>query len=79
NMVGNAIHWLEQSVTPDPWVEVRFVHEGAELAVYVEDNGPGVPAEFAEDIFDAGFTLREGGTGLGLNIAREAVARSGGK
>ncbi|MFN3878064.1 MAG: ATP-binding protein [Brevundimonas sp.] len=79
NLVSNSIHWLEQSATENPWVEIRFAHEDSELAVYVQDNGPGVPAEFAEQIFDAGFTLKEGGTGLGLNIAREAVARSGGK
>lgn len=32
-----------------------------------------------ERIFEVGFTLKDGGTGLGLNIAREALARSGGK
>lgn len=79
NLIGNSIHWLEQANTRDPWVEIRFVRSGSELVIYIEDNGPGVPTEFAEQIFDAGFTLREDGTGLGLNIAREAVARSGGR
>lgn len=79
NLMGNSIQWLEQSAQPDPWIKVSFAHEGPELVVYIEDNGPGVPEEFAEEIFDAGFTLREGGSGLGLNIARETVARSGGK
>ena len=79
NLLGNAIFWLEQSATADPWVEIRLAREAAELVIYVEDNGPGVPAEFSELLFDPGFSLKDGGTGLGLNIAREAVARSGGK
>ncbi|MER8687038.1 sensor histidine kinase [Mesorhizobium sp. M1136] len=76
NLIGNSIHWLEQSKTQSPRVDIRFRWQGSEAIIYVDDNGPGVPDEFAEQIFDVGFTLKDGGTGLGLNIAKEALSRS---
>ena len=77
NLFGNSIYWLEQTQTTNPTVDVRLFRRESELLIYVEDNGPGVSSEFIESIFDVGFTLKEGGTGLGLNIARESLARSG--
>jgi signal transduction histidine kinase len=50
--------------------------EGVALAV--EDDGPGVPFEKSSDIFDAYFTTRADGTGLGLALARAAVVAQGG-
>jgi signal transduction histidine kinase len=78
NLLINSVYWLEESATPDPRIDISLVVHGGELIILVEDNGPGVPAEFNSRIFDAGFSLKDGGTGLGLNIAREAIARSGG-
>lgn len=79
NLIGNAVHWLESAQTPDPSVDVILFTDGADLVIFVEDNGPGIPEEFAERIFEVGFTLKSDGTGLGLNIAREALARSEGR
>jgi signal transduction histidine kinase len=76
NLVGNSVYWLEQSKTPNPRVDVSFQWRGKEAIIFVDDNGPGIPREFAEKIFDVGFTLKVDGTGLGLNIAKEALARS---
>jgi two-component system OmpR family sensor kinase len=51
----------------------------------VEDEGPGVPAELRERVFDRFFradasrTRATGGTGLGLAIAREIVVAHGGR
>lgn len=77
NLVGNSLHWLEQSKTPNPTVDIRFSWQGDEAIIFVDDNGPGIPEEFAEQIFHVGFTLKNGGTGLGLNISKEALSRSG--
>ncbi len=52
----------------------RLRHRHA-IAVGVEDNGPGVPAELAERIFYPLVSGREGGTGLGLSLAQSFVSQ----
>ena len=78
NLIGNSIYWLEDSKTKEPRIDIRLSNNNRSLVILVEDNGPGIREEFAEQVFDVGFSLKLGGTGLGLNIAREALARSGG-
>jgi len=57
---------------------------GAEVEITVSDNGPGIPAEQLEHIFerftrgDAGLTQRVGGTGLGLAISKSLAELHGG-
>ena len=64
--------------TPDG-ARLRIVAGDATLAV--EDDGPGIPAEYHDQVF-VRFTRLEGsrasGTGLGLAIARELAERMGG-
>jgi signal transduction histidine kinase len=56
----------------------------AEIEIDVIDDGPGIPAEQLEHIFerftrgDAGETQRVGGTGLGLAISKSLVELHGG-
>jgi two-component system sensor histidine kinase ChvG len=63
---------------------------GGTLSLTIEDNGPGIPAEALERIFEAGYTTRTEGTtlvggwpavhrGLGLSIARSIVEAAGGR
>jgi len=78
NLLSNSIFWLEEARTESPQIDIELFTQGADLVIYVDDNGPGVTAEFAEHIFDVGFSLKPDGTGLGLNIAKEALARSEG-
>ena len=79
NIVGNSIHWLESTDVAEPRIQISLSRSEEGGHVFIEDNGPGVREEFMERIFEVGFTLKDGGTGLGLNIAREALARSDGK
>jgi signal transduction histidine kinase len=76
NLISNSVHWLQDFRTKEPRVSISVHGTPDEAIILVDDNGPGVKEEFAELIFDVGFTLKSGGTGLGLNIAREALARS---
>ncbi len=76
NLVGNSIHWLEDGRTANPAITISIKGLPTEAVIFIDDNGPGVKPEFAELIFDVGFSLKSDGTGLGLNIAREALARS---
>lgn len=78
NLLANAVYWLENAKIEDPKIEIFVSRVGPNARIFVQDNGPGIPDEFAEQIFDVAFSLKEDGTGLGLNIAREALERSAG-
>jgi signal transduction histidine kinase len=79
NLIDNAIYWLERHNIQKPAIRISIESESDRLIIKVADNGPGIPAEFAEQVFDVGFTLKPHGTGLGLSIAKEAIARSNGE
>jgi PAS domain S-box-containing protein len=53
--------------------------EGGHLLIWVTDNGIGLPAKRADQIFDAFFTTKPQGTGLGLAITRAIVESHGGR
>lgn len=46
--------------------------------ILVEDDGPGVPAELRDEIFEPLVTTKAKGTGLGLSICRQILERHGG-
>ncbi len=48
-----------------------------ESGFYVQDDGPGIPDGDREDIFDAGFSNSQSGTGFGLSIVSEIVDAHG--
>ena len=49
------------------------------VAIDIIDRGPGIPRENLRQIFEPFFTTKKGGTGLGLALALEVVARHGGQ
>lgn len=78
NLVDNAVRHAASNVT----VALRLDGETAELAV--TDDGPGIPEEDRERVFDRFTRLDsarsrdDGGAGLGLAIVRETVRAHGG-
>ena len=46
--------------------------------IEIRDDGPGLPREVAEQVFDPYYTTKPGGTGLGLSITRSIVEEHGG-
>jgi signal transduction histidine kinase len=52
---------------------------GQAVAIDIIDGGPGIPPEHLRQIFEPFFTTKKGGTGLGLALALEVVARHGGQ
>ena len=72
NLLDNAIDALGESGT----LTVTTRREGTCAVIEIEDDGPGIPAEVGERVFDSFFTTKEvgHGTGLGLATARRLVA-----
>ena len=65
NLIRNAVEHGGQNVT----VTVGALDDG----FYVEDDGPGIPEDEGDDVFDAGYSTDEDGTGFGLNIVEQAA------
>lgn len=61
-----------------PRIQTRASGIEGRVRIEVEDDGPGVPREIAETIFEPLVTARTGGTGLGLALARRIAAAHGG-
>jgi signal transduction histidine kinase len=64
--------------SPGGTVEVSVRRDGTRAAVQVRDDGPGVPPGLREHLFEPFFSTKEGGTGLGLAVARQILERHGG-
>ena len=58
-------------------VSAEPVPEGG-VRIRVEDDGPGVPRALRRRIFDAGFTTKQHGWGIGLSLARRIVKENHG-
>lgn len=60
---------------PDVTVTVGALPD--QSGFYVADDGPGIPDEERDSVFEPGFTTREEGTGFGLAIVAEIVGAHG--
>ena len=79
NLISNAL----QVAGDDGRITIRTASPRPDwLRVEVEDNGPGIPTEIRDRLFEARFTTRAGrvefGLGFGLPIARNIVRQHGG-
>lgn len=84
NVVSNAAQVLQESATRNPVITVRTrarsgavlngVKHRTSLAIYIIDNGPGVPEHIRDVVFFPMVTTRKSGTGLGLPIAQHIIA-----
>ena len=80
NLLTNAHQAIRATGRTDGRIRLSTRREAGEIVVSVEDNGPGIPAEIAERIWEPFFTTKpEGeGTGLGLAICSQIVKASEG-
>jgi len=70
NLVKNALQALPSR---DGRVILQSRAVDSEIRVSVADTGPGIPPEHIEKVFDLYFTTKEGGTGVGLPLVRQAL------
>ena len=59
-------------------VKSQLLEEG-QIQISVHDTGPGLPLGKADQIFDAFFTTKPQGSGMGLAICRSIVESQGGR
>jgi len=78
NFLMNAIKYSSE----EQKVILRIYRKEGNVVFSVTDQGPGIPAEYQEKVFDRFFKVpgsKAGGTGLGLAISREFIEAQGGQ
>ncbi len=78
NLINNAIFYAKSA-------RIDIVDNRAELKIYIVDQGPGIPEDQLDRVFEPYIRLEQsrnrntGGAGLGLSIARNIVHGHGGR
>jgi two-component system, OmpR family, sensor histidine kinase ChvG len=84
NLIDNARSFSSLSEKAAPEVRLSVQRAGRQVVAAVEDDGPGLPPENLETVFDRFYTARPKGamfgghSGLGLSIARQIIEAHGG-
>ncbi|HEX8393310.1 MAG TPA: ATP-binding protein, partial [Longimicrobium sp.] len=73
NLLDNAL----DAIAPGGHITLRTVLRGEDAVVEIRDDGPGIPDDLQERIWDPFFTTKDvgEGSGLGLDIVRRIVVR----
>jgi nitrogen fixation/metabolism regulation signal transduction histidine kinase len=79
NLVRNASQALRGANKENGRVIVASHARDDHAILQVRDNGPGVPEEAWERVFDPYYTTKSEGTGLGLAIVKKIVLEHGGE
>jgi two-component system, NtrC family, sensor histidine kinase HydH len=75
NLILNAV----QAMPEGGRVTVEAQEARGKLMIRVKDEGPGIPPEAVDSIYDPFFTTKASGTGLGLPVAYQIVEQHGGE
>jgi C4-dicarboxylate-specific signal transduction histidine kinase len=78
NLIVNGIDAMKELDGPRDLL-IRSRTADTDVMVSVSDTGVGLPAEHADHIFNAFFTTKVHGTGMGLSISRSIVQSHGGR
>ena len=81
NIVRNAIEAMQEIISQRRQVLVRsFVNKEGFVQVDISDTGPGMAAEFKQQVFDAFVTTKgNNGMGIGLSLCRSIIEAHGGR
>jgi two-component system NtrC family sensor kinase len=77
NLINNAIEVLHQNKNGQ--INISASINGSTVLLQISDNGPGIPAEIINTLFDPFVTkCKSNGTGLGLAIVKQYINAHGG-
>jgi len=79
NLMINAIDAMKDVEGTSELIVKSGREEGEQVLVSVSDTGVGLPLQQADQIFNAFFTTKSNGTGMGLRISRSIVESHGGR
>jgi nitrogen fixation/metabolism regulation signal transduction histidine kinase len=75
NLIKNA----DEAIGGEGEISIRVRRHGEDVAVEVQDSGPGIPPEQRARLFEPYFTTKPDGSGLGLAIASRICQEHGGR
>lgn len=75
NLIKNAIEALKGSETPDPQIRISSKVDHKNVAINIEDNGPGIPKSLRQKIFQPNVTTKVNGLTFGLGLGLSIVQR----
>jgi len=75
NLLSNAAKFVPQG---SGRIVLQLTADAAGVTVSVRDNGPGVPADLIEHLFDPFVTTKTNGSGLGLALVAKIIRDHGG-
>lgn len=79
NLIMNAIHAIASREDSPRDLHLVIRKEGGQAVVEVRDSGSGISPEHLAMLFNAFFTTKENGVGIGLSICRSIIEVHGGK
>ena len=78
HLMVNAVQMLGESLPKQLRIRIEHADKRGIIRVAIIDSGPGLDPKDIEKIFDAFYTRRKGGSGLGLAVTRKVVMEHGG-
>jgi len=77
-VIANLVFNARDAIAGPGTIHVGVAAEGKLVRISVRDDGPGIPPQIVDRIFEPLFTTKRNGTGLGLAIARRLMEGQGG-
>jgi nitrogen fixation/metabolism regulation signal transduction histidine kinase len=80
NLIKNAQEAMQPGKAGKMSIATQLMEENRHhfIAIHLGDNGPGIPSEHADRIFEPYVTTKARGTGLGLAIVKKIIEEHGG-